>query len=292
MNTDEKREFFNEWKDNDIYDSLKWKEKLPKYLYRYRPLGEEEKKNEQEFEALKNEKVWASVVSEFNDLNEFAIKASCQIAESDIDKFYEQYCKKVRGENYDKKYFETKSAKILLQSLSSSEYRVGRDNLNNPKALREIKKILKSTYTGKFLSELKNQYMVTCFTEEENSEYMWNEYANEYRGFCVKYKFEDLIKQKFYLLPVVYVDENEKLDVGEYTHKMTLLKYKVDPKNENIIFENENEWRRVERNINNKKNGQLLDIELPIDTIICGDNISEQHRKEIERICKDKGIKL
>lgn len=46
MNTDEKREFFDEWKDNDIYGSLKWKEKLPKYLYRYRPLGEEEKKNE------------------------------------------------------------------------------------------------------------------------------------------------------------------------------------------------------------------------------------------------------
>ena len=290
MNTDEKREFFNEWNDNDIYDSLKWKEKLPKYLYRYRPLGEEEKKNEQEFEALKNGKVWASVVSKFNDLNKFAVKSSFKVAEDDINKLLDEikyYLKKHQFplNGYIQANRQEEIVKNIIVNLN-----LNRDNVIYKKP--QIRKMLEGEHKGKPMLSLKDNYMVVCFSEEENSEYMWENYANNYEGFIVKYKFEALIREKFCLLPVIYVDKNERIDVGTDNHKITLIKHKVDPKNENIIYENENEWRRVERNINNKKNGQFLDIELPIDTIICGDNISEQHRKEIERICKDKGIKL
>lgn len=66
---------------------------------------------------------------------------------------------------------------------------------------------------------------ISSFSELNDNEDMWNRYANENKGFCIQYRFLDLLSPNGYdliCLPISYEDK-KPLGVEELTSKHNMV---------------------------------------------------------------------
>lgn len=161
---------------------------------------------------------------------------------------------------------------------------------------------------------LKDIISTSCFTTRFNYDYFWNEYADEYNGFCVKYKITD--KRLFF--PVIYTDERMEVNnliktiiVGKNLTVQTELEWlKKKGYRPNIVdndvmgllsilyfnycckglkWKDEEEFRIIFANPVGRKVGQLVDysdLNIQPCKIYIGNQCSEIDKKNLESIAE------
>lgn len=299
MNNDRKLDFLKAYNpDNSIYSDAGWINELPEKLYRYRPLGNGADKDDKELIAIQNDNVWAAVADNFADefTNRIIIKVNNNDIDNavldrmisalikhrgDVDKAIGDIFEKENGE-IPKEYIHI--AEAVKEELSSiPQNREFWRSKNIKGKLKEIFAKIKK-YHARIGNEKtwRKTLLITCFSDDNNSAYMWENYANNREGFCVVYDFRKMIKNGNYVLPVHYTDEILEL---EYKDKVKIFFFKKSE------FSKETEWRMLNAINENNDNGKLIDIIVP-DEIICGSRIDSKIEERLSKICEDKGIKL
>lgn len=108
----------------------------------------------------------------------------------------------------------------------------------------------KELIVNKYISSLRDDIKISCFSERLYSMPMWAHYADNHKGFCIEYDFKKLnYENDFtkYLFPIGYV--NKRYDITD------LLKNTSNENIFNLLFflmnvkhnswANENEWRII-----------------------------------------------
>lgn len=101
-----------------------------------------------------------------------------------------------------------------------SEYIVKKNHpiLNAEKVVKELIKaedIIANPRFAEKIDEMRNMWMIACFTERYDNSKMWEQYANDSRGICLVYSFYDVLEsikqiQGMSIMPVRYVDDRNK----------------------------------------------------------------------------------
>lgn len=125
-----------------------------KYLYRYRKL------DKYEIEALENESIFMRWPSSFSD---------------------EEDCKPV---------FDLKE---IGRFIVNTKYpRLQADNLYEHFSIKDAIES-EARFKDKII-QMRNMWMISCFTEHYDNIHMWNEYADKEKGICLAYGFMDVLK--------------------------------------------------------------------------------------------------
>ena len=169
------------------------------------------------------------------------------------------------------------------------------DLRNNSRVLKKIK-------------DMRNMWMISCFTERYNNKRMWLEYADAHKGICLVYSFKvilDLIKgtDGMSIMPVRYVEDRNTDQIIIMNHRDLLedldetdAKYHLTcTTQDRLKYSFEEEWRLIlEKEI---ENDTLIGDNIPfIDplVIICGgmmDKASKEYQELVD-IATSKGIKM
>jgi len=64
----------------------------------------------------------------------------------------------------------------------------------------------------KMLSGMIDNYGIYCLTGKGTDEFMWNKYANEHKGFCIKFR-KEMFGENFGVYPMKYAEQVPKLNL-------------------------------------------------------------------------------
>lgn len=146
--------------------------------------------------------------------------------------------------------------------------------------------------------ESKQTTFISSFSELNNNEDMWKRYANEKKGFCIEYKFEDLFLSNGYGLtcfPVSYEDK-KPLGAREIKSKENMVfttlykknRYGVD--GEDWIGQREWRWSCFEKTLGLTEGQKRMLIPVAKPTrIFIGENASEDFINQLENVIEDIG---
>lgn len=144
-----------------------------------------------------------------------------------------------------------------------SEYIVKKNHpiLNAEKVVKELVKvddiIGNPNFTEK-IDEMRNMWMIACFTERYDNSKMWKQYADNSNGICLVYNFLNVLEkientQGMSIMPVRYVDDRNKCKDICLNHK-DLLEYNDESEakyqltcttKEKLKYSFEEEWRLI-----------------------------------------------
>lgn len=178
---------------------------FPSYLYQYRSF------NSKSLKLLKTDKIYLSDPNDFNDPYDCAIQLRNGyhisdegmkiVLESDPKGFKEEF--KLTRRQMDKLKKSDKIIRDLSRFMAKNgnyEHENHKDSpkevrdLSKPKQIREISKSLEKDFRDHTVNfdKLKENLLVSCFSEDNKSILMWSHYAQEHKGFCVQYDFKSL----------------------------------------------------------------------------------------------------
>jgi hypothetical protein len=241
---------------------IKYKNMSP-LLYKYRP------DNENSINAFKNDILFFSAPSMFNDP-------------------YESLIKKPNNKELVKKHLIEKHG-LDISGLGLEKFFDDTFDLAKEIALKG-----KEEPQINLLEISEEIYRVCSFSETNDSVLMWSHYANMHKGFCLGYDFRSRHSHILteLLLPVIYddsllditkpllEDNTQGITMHALTRKATAWSY-------------EREWRCiVSNNIENIPNGEKS---IPIKTfppsvVYFGSKASENLKEKLISIAKDKGM--
>lgn len=241
-----------------------------KPLFRYRPL------DEYELASLRNETIFMRWPSSYPDTSDCAPVLDCQ----EISK-----------------YIIKKNHPLL-------------DAEKTLKTFVDIKTIKENPKVQEKLKDMRNMWMISCFTERHDNSRMWREYANNCKGICLVYSFYDVLNKikdtaDMSIMPVRYVENRDKCTDISLNHKDLLesgdeteAKYRLTcTTKEKLTYSFEEEWRliyeREKENVDGEKKGDCISFVNP-KLIICGklvDKESAQYQ-ELISIAEKKGIRV
>lgn len=152
---------------------------------------------------------------------------------------------------------------------------------------KENKKYKIASFVNKILYE---KYMCCCFSEVNDSILMWSHYANEHKGFCIEYDFNELLALYGGIYPIVYEVEMthiEQIKEGVVREDKSRLFTKY------IDWAYEREWRSVKLITDNDCSNpcKLYNTPKPV-AIYMGDRMSISDKNKLLKLCKDRNIKL
>lgn len=282
-----------------IIISSEWEGKVPKYLYRYRPLKEFTSDDTQrEFRALEDSKIWGCKPSCYSgDDKEIIHPCAVEFNSSDGQtgiylqnawKFItggmgtlNQLSGKIDNDVRElliktkKAYKRTASSDVAKKQLDAIMKAILTNNANGGKNNIDCRVNL----DGKQFKEYRDNFVISCFTDKMNDDRFWTEYARNGEGFCLKYDFNKLYNDSqypMYPMPVMY--EDNEVDLGLNSNAVFFIKYEK--------YSWESEWRVVTKG-DKKKRGVLINSILP-EELICGPNIDDHNREELRKICREK----
>ena len=235
----------------------------PAFLYKYYSNN-----NSYHFDAVKNNTMWYSSATNFND----AFDCDLFVDETSI--------------------FQS----IIAASPSAKGLKKG-----SPMWMEFKRKSAQATQKlQQVFEEMKRETGISCFSELDDSLLMWAHYANNHRGFCVEYELLEICKQlKFTPIPVIYSNEKNivrslfpqqleesvtRLVVDSLTTKSTDWSY-------------EKEWRIVRDNNacgdawDEENHGAVLPMIKPT-SIILGCEVTDSFQQKMQEHCKENKINL
>lgn len=139
--------------------------------------------------------------------------------------------------------------------------------------------------------EVKKSTLICSFSEICDNEDMWNKYANQKRGFCIEYKFDELFREEKnpLLYPVAYIDEKPIFGIKDCNKKkmvfLTLYKKtKIGCNGEQWLEQKEWRYACFEKNLNlsDKEKGCLISVSKPTK-IYFGKNSSDYLKMQIKK---------
>lgn len=153
----------------------------------------------------------------------------------------------------------------------------------NRKLLQETAKVSITSKLDEYLYNMKSQFRIACFTENNDSPLMWAHYADNHRGFCMEYDLTKLPEgYRCSILPVIY--SNSRYDATRL----------VVAKNKNLVtnpfyfksshWEYEKEWRMMILESIVTDNEYYADFFKGISGIYLGLRSFESHKEKIDRI--------
>lgn len=256
---------------------------LPKKLYRYRSLN----KAHREKQNLENNKLYLSSPKDFNDPYDCECKLNYHLIIYYV---------------YTSLYLESFSTwKAEIFKKSSLDYRAMIENcphyrksyLNKYKEHHNVPKF------NTLISDIKDDILISCFSETYNSVLMWSHYADEHRGICIEYDLQDLygnIQFTFNraMYPVIYnrtladVTQLAIDTIFKKSSKHVLNYVLIKPAvHKAIDWRYEQEWRIIFPRINTRE------IETPTPSkIILGSRISKVDEEWLRDLCEQKSIKV
>lgn len=140
----------------------------------------------------------------------------------------------------------------------------------------------------RLMAESKKEYFeregILSLTANPNNDKMWNEYANEGKGFCVGYNLKELFNHLGGCGIVNYVDKlpiiSPFMQWEESSFKRVYFKLKE------FSFEEEYRAKKFWAKPATQESRRLILPKNVFKEIILGDNMSEQHKKEITESAK------
>lgn len=240
-----------------------------KSLFRYRSL------NSDELNSLENETIFMRWPSSYKD------DGDCTPV---FD--FEEISKYIIKEKYP-----------LLNAEKTVKERININDIKeNPKFMEKIK-------------DLRDMWMIACFTERHDNERMWREYANNETGICLVYSFYEVLNMVkatdgMSIMPVRYVNNREKCGDIALNHKDLLdiddnsdAKYRLTCTTKGMSYKFEEEWRLIYEREKEDADGDAKGDCIPFvnpKLIICGKSIdkeSVEYQKLLD-IVEKKGIKM
>mgnify|MGYP005761965831 FL=1 len=161
-----------------------------------------------------------------------------------------------------------------------------------------IKKNMKELQTE--FDSLKDTTGVSCLSELKDSLLMWAHYANNHRGFCVKYDMMEINRSlKFTAVPVIYSEEKTCFDFfdPQSIEKDTWKLFIQSLTSKSPEWGYEKEWRIIRDQgacgdkWNVGKKGALLDMIRP-SSIILGCAVKPDFEQEAKDYCSSNEINL
>jgi len=218
-------------------------------IYKYFKIKEES------FENLKNGELFFNNPSNFDDINDSNLKIRENVLKTFINKSI-QYLDSIPSEKLQK--------------------------LKPPKGFYE--KLNTKSSSDDFLelfNEFKNYFIgITCFSESNDIQRMWDDYASENRGFCIC--FETNLDYPFFngLTKVNYVEKLPTIDLTSENFEKGFEEFYTTKDEE--IYDFEEEQRLV------KKNQGLLKYDKNcVEEIIIGNKMSKIDKSKIITIIKE-----
>lgn len=143
-----------------------------------------------------------------------------------------------------------------------------------------------------------------CMTERYDNACLWENYADNYTGFCIEYSFDkcmncsfDDYKNLIYILPMIYSEQKPYFDIVPFMDRVmreNVLHEKIECEDaqlqagfnmqlyyKNKDYEYEHEWRFSIQNRNNNK--QRFPF---VKRIIAGRHIAEENLESLKNIAK------
>lgn len=153
------------------------------------------------------------------------------------------------------------------------------EKFKNPKYKRDVSTIAETS---------KRDSLVCSFSEIAENEYMWKNYANEYKGFCIEYDFVELLNANNLLLVPVSYSLKREMDIRECKSKQYMVVMQLftkypegsngEPWNEQL------EWRYAcfakTLGVLDDEKGKLISVPIP-KKIIFGKNMPEESKVQI-----------
>lgn len=330
-------EYLNNFLSNKInHDFIKeYVEKIPKKLYRFRAC------TENDFNAIKDDYIWLSLASEFEDVKDSTIKYNFK---SQKDEIFDIYCDwyphilknelKNKFPKMDLSRFSTSRELIdeyvdnvidksgiynrkkmksymLSNGMKSSDFTIVDQFLEQHLTQENIEKVANSfmdTLNNKML-ELKDYFLLTCFTQTFKNDNLWQTYAKKYTGFCIEY---DLSKAEvklntnflFKFAPMLYgakkpVDFVELFRIAkmeyckeDYDKRVAAnidVQFNLQARTKSKTYDHEKEWRLYLK----KDSVKTRDYTFPlISRIIIGKDMKERNRARLINIAKKNGFDI
>lgn len=273
-------------------------------LVRYRPISLNN------FDALKNDRLYYSTPNNFNDPYDTLIYANyLQIIQDiyfNLETGMDSYIDNLKDKNIP-------DAKLLAA--------YGYAMWHGPKKDEMVENFLKQIYetTKKLKETLRKNVRIICFAEDYLSMLMWSHYADNHKGFAIIYDKKDienaenytslgeLIIKKPILKQVTYADKQSDLtfEIEDYirAYRMTNLGDVIPPtpklsqdKLRKMITEKspdwsyEKEWRIVPKHISLEHESNLGYMSIKPKGIILGSMCSDKDQCQIIAICDKKRI--
>lgn len=167
----------------------------------------------------------------------------------------------------------------------------------------------------------RNSAKIACFTESVQSKYMWDRYADGYKGFALEYDFRECIFKynakslNVNIFPIIYTDlrldvtdEESRIYVREFNKELECNKewitlfdsifpinqlywYKAYLYKDKKEYEHEREWRMLYYNLNDEEDYSLIPDCGCLKAIYYGPDIDRKEKEELQKIAMQKGIK-
>lgn len=145
-----------------------------------------------------------------------------------------------------------------------------------------LKKIMQNMVDD-FIEYVRSHFYIACFAESRKNEKMWEQYADNSKGFCIEYNLQAC---KEYIFPVIYKMEKsiyfESLNEWE-ARKFLLIKHSK--------WDWQDEWRIVWPFYSKPHDGEYIE-QPPIEAIYKGRNMSSDKIKKLEKYCDEHMIPL
>lgn len=226
--------------------------------------------NDYNLDSLKEQKIWFSSPSYFNDPFDCAINMDYDKVANEI---YKKKCRKFFSNevlDYFLKLDEIKDALSVLMSMESNKYK-------------------------RNVQHLKDTIFISCFSEPTNikSLRMWGYYANCHKGFCLEYNIKDFFYKSciYELLPVLY--NNAYSLYSKYTTKHDARKCKLS-----LFFTKayewnyEKEWRLLKVDNNHSGEAGFLSNFIIPKRVFLGCKIEKNFKEKLLSICKLMNVEI
>ena len=274
--------------------------KVPNKLYKYKAID----KKGHTLDLIKNDFLYIGTVKGFNDAFEGVLNYNPdEILDYLIENSIERLGLKINKQDYlqiirsDNPYEELKK-----YAYNDPQVTISFEKFS--KILDETFQFMINKIYEDFNDSLKEIMLVSCFTQKNKNRVMWGNYADNNKGICIEYNLHD--SKNDYLLKscheVRYFSPDKYPDVTNIL--LNILKSNPLDFMDSIFLNKtddwsyEEEWRLIFRNDPFfrsfiKKINSNYYIKLPKPrAIYLGVNISDENKKEIEKICKSREISL
>jgi hypothetical protein len=256
---------------------------FPKSFFKYKKL------NSETFDSLEKNYLWLSKISSLNDPFECSLQLNndaCLRVYYGDKRFSEGFKKNLNIE-FSKEEIEqlTTSKKPYFTFIKICESKGLKVSLS---AADQIKKQEKRWV--EILTQITENIKVCCFSERKDSLLMWSHYANEHKGICIEYEFENESETRTFLQPILYSNKIHKINTFE---DLTVLNQVASTLTKCKDWEYEEEWRLT---ILKQSVALPNTIQAPKPiAIYLGTRFHLNKEEEIEqlkKIAKEKGIPL
>ena len=304
---------------------------IPKKLYRFRAC------NEYTISAFENDEIWGTIATKQNDIMEY-------LPYFDWNKIYEDIESILNNiDNFQSLLNSVKSDKtplIIQKQLTQSDIENLKDNISKNINDDNAAVIMKQLYTilVNQIKQNENEYLklalnqifaiasrlfISCFSEENDSSYLWGNYADNNRGFCIEYNMKNYLSKclekcdspkkcsKFHstlqLAPVIY--SSSKPDGSSVLSNIIIenISKKIGKEPKQYLYQDNNiannlafyksdkwvekEWRLLAWNQTEQfKVYNCLIKNAKPTAIYLGTKISEENQTKLIEICKSKNL--